>query len=141
MLDVSVINEHIRFAFLCTVNRFMTKCEHYNCTEQDLFNNPGWLIRHYFENSGVKLTDSEKNQIEDFLITRNGRQVTKAFLCPTNRNSVKEEYGLSDDDFLKAKNYNKLIEHYIVFGGAKVFADKKEEFNAEKTIEELRLPI
>jgi len=99
----------------------------HNCNEWGLFENPSWLLEHYFQNSGVLLDEDEKKEIFNFLETRNGSQIMEAFLCPLNRHATKEECGLSDEDFLEDSNHTYLLKHYIKNGGAAAFAKKREE--------------
>ena len=102
------------------------------CSEWVLFENPKWLLEHYFEYSGIVLTDTEKEEIFDFIESRNGAQIMESFLCPVNRHATREEHGCSDEDFIVGSNYNKLIMHYLQNGGAKAFALKRKYQRSEK---------
>ncbi len=124
---------HLAIAFLCTTNRSTTMAEH-GCDEWGLFKNPTWLLDHYFKNSGVQLSEEEKESIFAFIETRNGFQIMESFLCPINRNGTREEHHLSDYELLK--NYEKLILHFVLNGGAKKFAEEREEFLRKKNEEE-----
>ena len=126
MSNINVNINHLAVAFLCPKNRHATMVEH-ACTEMCLFENPIWLLEHYFKNSGVELTDIDRKDIIDFIETRNGRQITEAFLCPINRHATRLEYKCSDDDFLVDENHNRLIKHYLENGGAKAFALRREK--------------
>ena len=117
---------HLMIAFLCIRNRsaVMKKKQ---CDEWVLFENPKWLLEHYFEYSGIVLTDSEKEELFDFIESRNGKQIAESFLCPVNRHATREEHKCSDEDFVVGNNYNRLIMHYLQNGGAKAFALKRKE--------------
>jgi len=118
------VRHHVVPAFLCPINREATMIEH-NCDEHGLFENPKWLLEHYFEKSGVQINDEDKKIIFDFLETGNGKQIMESFLCPVNRYCTKEEYSCSDEDFMQDKNYERLIKHYIFNGGAVAFAQRR----------------
>jgi hypothetical protein len=98
---------HFEIAFSCLVNYKMTKAEH-NCDEWGLFENPKWLLDHYFKNSGVGLSDSEKKEVYDFLETPAGREMMAAFLNPENRRGTEKEYGCNEENF-KHKWYLLII--------------------------------
>ncbi len=104
---------HFKNALLCPINRNETMREH-NCSELELLEHPEWLLAHYYKY--VEVSDSEKEEIRVFLETRGGKQITKAFLCPINRNGTREVHHLSDED-LRYK-YSLLIIHYKKHGGA-----------------------
>ena len=118
---------HFKTALLCVVNRSSTMKEH-NCNEHDLFLHPSWLFKHYFDYSGVCLSNEEKIEILHYSRTRLGRQVVQAFLCITNRYMTMKEHGCSPGNFLEGKNHDLLIEHFIENGGAKEFAKRREKF-------------
>lgn len=126
MSQVIINKQHLALAFLCPVNRNATMIEH-NCNQWELLQNPMWLLDHYFTHSGVNLTKEEKQAIIDFTKTRNGQQITAAFLCPINRHATRVEYGCSDEFFIIGNNYEYLIGHYIVNGGAAAFAKLRQE--------------
>ncbi len=126
MSDITENVRHLMLAFLCPVNRATTMTEH-SCDEMGLFKNPSWLLEHYFQKSGVELSEEEKREVEDFIKTRNGTQITEAFLCPVNRHCTRLECECCDEDFLKGNNYEKLIMHYVLNGGALEFAKKREK--------------
>ncbi len=126
MSNIDVNKKHLAYAFLCPTNRVATMLEN-NCNEWELFQNPTWLLDHYFKSSGVELSEQEIKEITEFTKTRNGRQVTEAFLCPINRHCTRVKHGQSDKYFLIDGNYEYLIEHYIVAGGAAAFAKRRED--------------
>jgi len=118
---------HVTNAFLCLTNRSTTMIEH-SCDEWGLFKNPVWLLNHYFEKSGVKLSDSEKTEILVFLETKEGKEMTEAFLNPENRRGTEEEYSFNNEDF-KRKCYL-LIIHYKKHGGVEVLAKKENNLSS-----------
>jgi len=127
MANITIHIHHLVFAFLCPNNRTMTM-EEYKCGEMELFENPTYLLHHYFKNSGIVLNEADQYEIEIFLSSRNGKQIAEAFLCPVNRHCTRVEYNCCDGDFIVGKNYERLIIHYVVNGGADAFAKKREGF-------------
>jgi hypothetical protein len=117
--------KHVAFAFLCTKNRDATMREH-GCNEWSLFENPIWLLTHYFENSGVELSMNDKKDIFDFVETECGKQIVEAFSCPVNRHAVRAKYKWSDEDFLKEGNKGELVKNFVENGGAVAFALKRK---------------
>jgi len=54
----------IMTAMLCPLNRHATRCEH-NCTDEDLFHNPQWLIQHFMStNAPVKFAEEHRKEFE-----------------------------------------------------------------------------
>ncbi len=114
-------------AFLCPDNRAKTMLEH-KCDEIGLFENPEYLLHRHFKNRGMLIDVDDRREMEFFLSTRNGRQIIDAFLCPVNRHCTRVENNYSDADLIKDRNFEKLIMHYVINGGAEAFAKKRESF-------------
>ncbi len=130
MPNLSKNIHHLVCVFLCPNNRTKTMSE-CNCNEIGLFENPTYLLHRYFKNRGVLIDDADRYEIEFFLTTRNGRQIAEAFLCPVNRHCTRVENNYCDGDFIKDKNFEKLIMHYVINGGAEAFAKKRESFSPD----------
>lgn len=136
---ISKKNEvHFRTALLCMVNRGATMKEH-GCDEHGLFLHPSWLFKHYFENSGIPLTDQDKIEILRYSRGRWGKQPVQAFLCITNRYMTMREYGCSPESFLREKNHDCLIMHFIANGGAVAFAKRREKYFFKSVLVEEKL--
>ncbi|MFA6227556.1 MAG: hypothetical protein WC631_03750 [Candidatus Paceibacterota bacterium] len=58
------MEEQIRIALTCHVNRHMTRVEH-NCTDQDLFEHPEWLIDHFIANGGAVAFAQRRKEFEE----------------------------------------------------------------------------
>jgi len=55
-------------ALTCPVNRHMTRVER-GCTNQDLFENPDWLLDHYIRFGGAKAFEKRRSEFETEVLT------------------------------------------------------------------------
>lgn len=55
-------------ALTCPVNRHMTRVEH-DCNDQDLYENPEWLLAHYVKHGGAKAFAKRRKEFERQVFT------------------------------------------------------------------------
>jgi hypothetical protein len=87
------------------------------------------------------LSNADREDIAEFLKTRCGEQITKAFLCPLNRHVVRLKLKCPDEDLAKQENANALVEHFIFNGGKTAFDKEKEDIEKKRKEEEKNMIV